>query len=78
EDVLEEVRDRLLDLSEKGYGAILVDGQTNTMAYAWLLAGVLGLKVIIGWEQKGATPISGFAGMGYTELLHYKEVEERL
>ena len=75
DDVVEEVKDRLLDLSEKGYGAILVNGQTNTMAYAWVLAGVLGLKVIMAWEQRGETALTGFVGMGFTELLHYKNVE---
>lgn len=78
DDVVEEVKDRLLHLSDQGYGAILVDGQTNTMAYAWLLAGVLGLKVIMSWEQRGQTALSGFTGMGFTELLHYKEVEDLL
>ncbi|MHB8896821.1 MAG: hypothetical protein ACYC99_16835 [Candidatus Geothermincolia bacterium] len=78
DDVVEEVKDRLLGLSDRGYGAILVDGQVNTMAYAWVLAGVLGLKVITAWEQRGETALSGFAGMGFAELLHYKEVEELL
>jgi len=77
-DVVEEVKDRILDLSEQGYGAILVDGQTNASAYAWVIAGVIGIKVVTAWEQRGQTAISGFAGMGYTELLHYKEVEESL
>jgi hypothetical protein len=77
-DVVEEVRDRLLDLSEQGFGAILVDGETNVAAYAWVLAGVIGLKVITAWEQVGETALSGFSGMGFTEMLHYKEVEESL
>jgi len=77
-DVVEEVKDRLLDLSEKGFGAILVNGQTNTMAYAWVLAGVLGLRVVMAWEQRAETALTGFTGMGFTELLHYKEVEELL
>lgn len=77
-DVLDEVRNRLLDLSEGGFGAILVDGETNVSAYAWVLAGKLGLKVVTAWEQLSETPLSGFAGLGFTEMLHYKEVEESL
>jgi hypothetical protein len=75
-DVADEVRDRLLDVLDKGYGAILVDGQTNVSAYAWVLAGVVGLKVIMAWEQRGESTGSAFAGMGYAEMLHYKEIEE--
>jgi len=75
-DVADEVRDRLLDVLDKGYGAILVDGQTNVSAYAWVLAGVVGLKVIMAWEQRGESTASAFAGMGYSEMLHYKEIEE--
>jgi len=73
--VVEEVRDRLLDLSEQGFGAILVDGATNVTAYAWVLAGALGLKVVTAWEQSGEGEGSGFTGMGFTELLNFKEVE---
>ena len=75
-DVADEVRDRMLDILDKGYGAILIDGQTNVSAYAWVFAGVVGLKVIMAWEQRGQSSASAFAGMGYTELLHYKEIEE--
>ena len=75
-DVADEVRSRMLDILDQGYGAILIDGQTNVSAYAWVFAGVVGLKVIMAWEQRGESPQSAFAGMGYTELLHYKEIEE--
>jgi hypothetical protein len=34
--------------------------------------------VITAWEQVGETALSGFSGMGFTEMLHYKEVEESL
>ena len=78
DDVVEEVKDRLLDLSEQGFGAILVDGEANVSSYALVLAGVIGLKVITAWEQRGETALSGFAGMGFTEMLHFKEVEESL
>jgi len=77
-DVLEEVRDRLLDISEQGYGAILLDGQTNAAAYAWVLACEMGLKVIMSWTQVGDTQTSGFSGLGYSELLHYRKVEDSL
>ena len=77
-DVLEEVRDRLLDISEKGYGAILIDGQTNAMAYAWVLACRMGMKVIMSWSQSGMTSSTGFSGLGYSELIHYRDVEESL
>jgi hypothetical protein len=75
-DVAGEVRDRLLDISRQGYGAILLDGQTNVTAYAWVLAGVMGLKVIMAWEQESRGVLSGFSGLGYSELLHYKEIED--
>jgi hypothetical protein len=77
-DVLEEVRDRLLDISEKGYGAILLDGQTDSACYAWVLGCEMGLKVIIGWTASGGTTGSGFSGLGYSELLHYRAVTETL
>lgn len=73
--VVEEVRDRLLGLSERGFGAILVNGATSVTAYAWVLAGVLGLEVVTAWERRGEGEGSGFTGMGFTELLHFKEVE---
>ena len=76
--ILEEVIDRLLDISEKGYGAILVDGQTSVMAYAWVLACRMGLKVISSWSRAGMTSRSGFSGLGYSELIHYHDVEESL
>lgn len=77
-DVLEEVRDRLLDISEQGYGAILVDGQTNAAAYAWVLACRMGLRVYISWTRASGDAGSGFSGLGYSELIHYREVEESL
>jgi hypothetical protein len=77
-DVLEEVRDRLLDISEQGFGAILVDGQTNAMAYAWVLAGRMGLKVITSWTREEKTAKGGFSGLGYSELIHYRDVETSL
>ncbi|PKQ27981.1 MAG: hypothetical protein CVT63_05140 [Candidatus Anoxymicrobium japonicum] len=75
DDIVDEIKDRLLDLSNKSYGAILVDGQANATAYAWVLAGIIGLKVIMAWNQKSKSTLSR---IGYTELLHYKEVEESL
>jgi hypothetical protein len=77
-DVLEEVRDRLLDISEQGYGAILVDGQASVTAYAWVLACRMGLRVVTGWTRTSAAAGSGFSGLGYSELIHYREVEESL
>lgn len=70
-DVLEEVRDRLLDISEQGYGAILVDGDVNSAAYGWVLAGRLGLRVVTSWA-------GGRAAFGCSELIHYRDVEESL
>ena len=75
-DIADEVRSRMLDIMDRGFGAILVDGQTSVSAYAWVLAGVVGIKVVTAWEQVSETPLSSFAGMGYSELLHYKEIEE--
>ncbi len=77
-ELVEEVKDRLLDLSDSGYGAILLDGSVNATAYAWVLAGVLGLKVVMAWEQSVRTAPPGVVGLGFSELLHYKEVEELL
>ena len=77
-DVLEEVRDRLLDISEQGYGGILVDGQSNVTAYAWVLAGRMGLKVLTSWTREDKTSRGGFSGLGYSELIHYHDVEESL
>ena len=77
-DVLEEVHDRLLDISEQGYAAILVDGQTNATSYAWVLACRMGLKVIISWTREPETADSKSPGLGYTELLDYRRVEESL
>jgi hypothetical protein len=78
EGVLQEVRDRLLDISEQGFEAILVDGLTNATSYAWVIAGVMGLKVITSWTARAGTGTSGYSTIGYSELLHFKEVEESL
>lgn len=75
-DVLQEVRDRLLDIADQGFTTILVDGEPNVTAYAWVLAGVMGLKVITAWTLRISTPGSGSATLGFSELLGYKEVEE--
>lgn len=75
-DILEEVRDRLLDLSERGYSAILVDGPTSASAYAWVLAGIMGLRVVTGYTRRSSSERAGFSGIGYSELLHFREVED--
>ncbi len=75
-DILEEVRDRLFDLSERGYSAILVDGPTSATAYAWLLAGIMGLRVITGYTRRSTGERAAFSGLGYSELLHFREVED--
>ena len=78
EGVLQEVKDRLLDISEQGFEAILVDGVTNSTSYAWVLAGVMGLKVITSWTASSGTGTSAYSTIGYSELLHFREVEESL
>jgi hypothetical protein len=78
EEILEEVRDRLLDISEEGYAAVLVDDQTSVAAYAWVLAGKMGLKVITSWTAEARTSRTGFSGLGYSELIDYRDVEESL
>lgn len=75
-EVLQEVRDRLLDLSEKGYSAILVNGPTGASAYAWVLAGIMGLRVITAYMRRSSSGRAGFSGLGYSELLHFREVED--
>lgn len=75
-EVADEVRSRMLDIMDQGYGAILINGETNMSAYAWLFAGIVGIKVVTAWEQATASPASSFTGMGYSEMLHYKEIEE--
>lgn len=75
-EILEEVRDRLLDLSERGYGAILVDGPTGATAYAWVLAGIMGLRVITGYTRRSSSEHGGFSGIGYSEMLHFREIED--
>lgn len=76
--VLEEVRDRLLDISEQGYGAILIGGQVNAAAYAWVLAGKLGLKVITSWTGESSAGRGSLPAFGCSELRHYHDVEESL
>lgn len=78
EQVLQEVKDRLLDLGEQGFEAILVDGPTSSTAYAWVMAGVMGLKVITAWSAKGGGKTAGYTSIGYSELLHFREVEKSL
>lgn len=78
EQVLQEVRDRLLDISDQGFEAILVDGPTDASAYAWVMAGLMGLKVITSWSAKGGRGTAGYTSIGYSELLHFREVEESL
>lgn len=75
-EIADEVRSRVLDIKDQGYGAILIDGNTSVGAYAWVLAGVLGIRVVTAWEQVSGSRLSRFAGMGYSEMLHYKEVED--
>lgn len=77
-EVLEEVKDRLLDISEKGFEAILVDGVTSVSAYAWVLAGVMGLKVVTSWSAGSDSGEAGYESLGYSELLHFRTVEESI
>lgn len=76
--LLEEVKQRLFDVSNEGFDGILIDGHTNTTAYAWLVAGVLGLRSFLGWTSKSGSEESGSTSLGYIELLNYKDVESSI
>ncbi len=78
EEILEEVKDRLFDLSERGFEAILVDGPASFTAYTWLLAGKMGLKVITAWKKKETKKTAGYSMLCYSELLNFRTVEESL
>ncbi|MDD5747741.1 MAG: hypothetical protein PHP64_01595 [Actinomycetota bacterium] len=77
-EILEEVRESLLDIAREGYDAIVVDGGTSVGFYAWVIAGTLGLSVLISFVREKASANFGSASLSYVELLPYKEVEESL
>jgi len=77
-EILEEVKERLLDISSEGYHSILVDGKSRASYYAWVVAGALGLSVVIGWIEEKTKNSSGFAKLSFIELLDYKSVEESI
>jgi len=78
EGVLEELHDRLMDISEKGFEAILLDGLTNVTAYAWFIASMLGMKVVMSWEQSEEIGDASSSRLGYRVMLHYSEVQQAL
>ncbi len=78
EEILEEVKDRLFDLSERGFEAILVDGPASFTAYVWLMAGMMGLKVITAWTKKETKKSAGYSMLCYSELLNFRMVEDSL
>ncbi len=76
ERILEAVKSSLLQIKAEGFDAIMIGGLSNVMAYAWVLASQLGLRVVMSKTPRLRTPDGKFIFVltGWQELLSPEEV----
>lgn len=55
DEIAEILSDEVTKIKTQGFDGILIGGLTNVMAYAWYIAGTLGLEVLNCRGRKGTT-----------------------